>query len=477
MRNADKAQWTTVDILEATDGDLMCGDAQRVFSGISIDSRTISREDLFVAIKGDVHDGHSFVGSVVASGIRGLVLDRGKTQSLPKEKFKSKGVVCVTVENTIKALGDLAAFRRKRSNVTVVAITGSNGKTTTRKMTALVIARRFSTLATSGNFNNEIGLPLTLLKLDNTHERAVLELGTNRPGEIRRLAEICLPAIGVITNIGPAHLEGLGSIEGVLREKAELLEKMSPDGTAVLNADDARLLKLARETSLPVLLYGLSEIAEIRARDVKEKGPGISFTLMLPSGHIGIDLNAPARFMVSNALAAAAVGHLLGLSAREIKDGLENFKIDRGRMNIFKTVNGVNIIDDTYNANPGSMSAALTTLKSLKGAHRGVFVAGDMLELGKHAESMHREIGALAAKSNITRIYVTGAFADFVEAGARNGNMEGREIVRGTKEEILDDLTDWIQPGDWILIKGSRGMRMENIVEGLKARAEKVKTK
>ncbi|MBW2192272.1 MAG: UDP-N-acetylmuramoyl-tripeptide--D-alanyl-D-alanine ligase [Deltaproteobacteria bacterium] len=340
-------------------------------------------------------------------------------------------------------------------------------------MTASVVSRRFVTLATSGNLNNEIGLPLTLLRLDGTHERAVVELGMNRPGEIGRLAEICLPAIGVITNIGPAHLEGLGSVEGVLHAKTELLEQIKPDGTAVLNADDKRLLKLAGEISKSVLLYGMSEDAEIRARDIKEKGAGLSFTLVLPSEQIPIDLKTPARFMVSNALAAASVGHLMGLSAGEIKAGLETFETARGRMNIFKTVTGINIVDDTYNANPGSMTAAISTLASLKGNKRGVFVAGDMLELGQHAESMHRKLGALAARSDINRLYVTGKFAESVETGARNENMDTRNIFTGTKEEILDNLTGWVQPGDWILVKGSRGMRMETLVEGLKAWTEK----
>lgn len=472
MNSSDK-HWDTTEILEATGGDLLCGDVRQFFSDISIDSREISSKGLFVAIKGDVHDGHDFVGDVIGNGVLGLVVEKEKIHALPIETFKNKGVVCVVVENTTRALGDLAAHRRKRLNVTVVAITGSNGKTSTRKMTASVVARRFVTLATRGNFNNEIGLPLTLFRLDGTHERAVLELGMNRPGEIRRLAEICLPAIGVITNIGPAHLEGLGSVEGVLHAKAELLEHIKPDGTAVLNADDKRLLKLVGEVSKTVLLYGTSKDAEIRARNITEKGTGLHFTLALPSEQIAVDLKTPARFMVSNALAAASVGYLMDLSAEEIKAGLETFETARGRMNVFKTPNGINIIDDTYNANLSSMKAAISTLTSLKGSERGVFIAGDMLELGQHAESMHRKLGALAARSNIKRLYVTGEFAQSVETGARNENMDIRHIFKGTKDDILDDLTKWVRPGDWILVKGSRGMRMETIVEGLKAWAEK----
>ena len=364
-------------------------------------------------------------------------------------------------------MGDLAAFNRKRINISVVAITGSNGKTSTRKMTAGVVSRRFCTLATSGNFNNEIGLPLTMLNLSRDHKWAVLELGMNRPGEIKRLAEICSPDVGVITNIGPAHLEGLGSLDAVMQAKGELLGEIKPTGTAVLNADDPRLMQLADYTTRNVLLFGLSKNAEIKALEVGRKGLGLSFTLVLPEESILVDLKTPASFMVSNALAAAAAGYCLGLTAREIKEGLEDFEPVKGRMNILKTRKGIHIIDDTYNANPGSMAAALKTLKSLKGNSRGILVAGDMLELGEHAESMHRKIGSISARADIARLYVTGQFAETVAAGARDEDMASGDIFTGTKEEILDGVTGWLGPGDWVLVKGSRGMAMETIVKGL----------
>jgi len=460
--------WMATDILEATGGLLLCGNIKCAFSGISIDSRKISTDDLFVAIKGDVHDGHSFVGDVIEKGIRGIIINRDNAALFPKQTWQSKGILCVSVDDTIKALGDLAVLIRKRSNVLVVAITGSNGKTTTRKMTAAVVSQRFRTLATSGNLNNEIGLPLTLFKLDSSHERAVLELGMNHPGEIGRLGEICTPDIGVITNIGPAHLEGLGSMEGVMHAKGELLDKIRPDGTAVLNADDPMVLQLANKTSKEVLLYGLSKDAAVRALSVKEQNLGLSVHLRLPKENIVVDLRTPARFMVSNALAAAAVGHLMSLSAQEIKAGLEKFEPVRGRLNLFKTGNGINIIDDTYNANPGSMSAAISTLKSLKGNSRGILIVGDMLELGNHSEYLHKKIGSLAAGSDIKRLYITGKFSESVAEGAREEHMDTRKIFIGTREEILHDLTGYIQPDDWVLIKGSRAMGMERIVEGLK---------
>ncbi len=464
--------WTTPEILEATGGELLSGDIKQSFSGISIDSRRITADDLFVAIKGDNQDGHSFTGDVIRQGVCGLIIHKNKADQPPGIECQKKGVVCIKVNDTILALGDLAAFNRKRSNVSVVAITGSNGKTSTRKMTAGVVARCFDTLSTIGNLNNEIGLPLTLLNLNHNHKWAVVELGMNRPGEIRRLAEICSPDVGVITNIGPAHLEGLGSLDAVMHAKGELLEKIKPTGTAILNADDPRLMQLAENTSRDVLLFGLSENAVVRARAKMEKGLGLSFTLVLPAETISVDLKTPAEFMVSNALAAAAVGYRLGLTAKEIKVGLEDFEPVQGRMNILKTRKGINIIDDTYNANPGSMTEAIKTLNSLKGNNRGALVAGDMLELGDHAESLHRKIGSISARSNISRLYVTGQFAESVAAGARDEDMNSRDIFVGAKDEILEGIKGWLGPGDWILVKGSRGMRMEEIVEKLKAWAD-----
>lgn len=459
--------WTTAEILEATGGDLLLDDLKHSFSGISIDSRNISVDELFVAIKGDTHDGHSFIGDVIERGVSGLLIDRANTHTLPGKESIENGIVCITVNDTIRALGDLAAFNRKHSNASVVAITGSNGKTSTRKMTAGVVSKRFSTLSTSGNLNNLIGLPLTLLNLNLNHRWAVLELGMNSPGEIKRLAEICSPDIGVITNIGPAHLEGLGSLDAIMQAKGELLEEIKPDGTAALNADDPRLLQLADYTSRNVLFFGRSKNARIRARSMKGTGAGLSFTLVLPEESITVDLKTPAAFMISNALAAAAVGYLLGLTAGEIKDGLEDFKPVKGRMNILKTVKGINIIDDTYNANPDSMKAAINTLRSLKENHMGILIAGDMLELGDHAESMHRNIGRIAAVSDIAKLYVTGQFSQTVASGAMDEDMNPRDIFTGTKEEILEGIKDRLGPGDWVLVKGSRGMTMETIVQGL----------
>ncbi len=446
----------------------MCGDKARGFEKVSIDSRNISPGDLFVAIVGEVHDGHRFANDVVEKGVGGLVVAKEKIGELPISEWQARHIACVAVADTQRALGDLAAFHRSRTDVAVVAITGSNGKTTTRQMTAEVVARKFSTLSTIGNYNNQIGVPLTLLRLAPEHTWAVVELGTNSPGEIARLAQICAPDVGVITNIGPAHLEGLGSLDGVMREKGQLIEHLKTGGRAVLNADDRRVSKIADRTEKEVLLFGLTKKAAIRATAVQEKVGGISFSLDLPRESLTVDLKVPGQFMVINALAAAAVGHLLELSAAEIKSGLEKFKPAWGRMNIFQTANGIHIIDDTYNANPDSMQAAITTLNALRANNRSVFVAGDMLELGTRTESLHKQVGAWAAGANIDKLMITGEFATAVASGAADAKMNRDDIFIGSRDEILDALKDSLRPGDWVLIKGSRGARMDTIVKGLK---------
>jgi UDP-N-acetylmuramoyl-tripeptide--D-alanyl-D-alanine ligase len=472
MKTETPIPWTTQEIIEATRGELLCGDQDRQFSGVSIDSRKIFPSDIFFAITGDTHDGHGFASTVVDQGVRGLVISRNKAGQMPIAAWKANNVVCIAVADTTKALGDLAAFNRRRAKASVVAITGSNGKTTTRKLTVEVLTRQFNTLATAGNFNNEIGLPLTLLGLSPDHQWAVVELGTNNPGEIARLTEICSPDIGVLTNIGPAHLEGLGSLDGVMREKGDLIKGLGRDGKAVLNADDPRVLQLARETKNEVLLYGRSPDAAIRAQEVKEGKETISFLLIFGQESIAVRLNSPGRFMISNALAAAAVGYLLGISAATVKKGIETFTPEAGRMNIFHLPNGVHMIDDCYNANPDSMKAALAALSRMTAAGRRIFVAGDMLELGAQAPQFHNEIGALAARTEIDRLYATGEYAAAVVGGAREESMQPAHTITGSREEIIADLKDWLQPGDWVLVKGSRGMAMEKVVDGLKKWAE-----
>lgn len=459
--------WATTDIIKATRGTLVCGEGNPSFSGISIDSRNIEGNELFVAIAGKAHDGHRFVKDVLHQGVKGFLIEENKREMLPLAEMMEGHVACVAVENTTQALGDMATVCRRASNAKVVCITGSNGKTTTREMTTAVVMERFQTLTSQKNYNNEIGLPLSLLRLDLDHQLAVLELGMNHPGEIAYLTRICGPDMGVITNIGPVHLEGVGSIEGVMRTKGELLDNMKSNGIAVLNGDDQWLRQLASQTDRKVVYFGQSREALIRAEKIEETEMGISFSLILPAETQTVHLDIPGLFMVSNALAAATVGHLLGLPGEAIRTGLERFRPVDGRMHVKEMAGGITVINDTYNANPASVKAAIETFITLKGDKRGVLILGDMLELGPGAESMHKEIGSISAQSGSARLYVTGDFSNAVATGAIENGLATNKIFTGTKDEICNDLLNWLEPDDWVLVKGSRGMAMETIVQWL----------
>jgi UDP-N-acetylmuramoyl-tripeptide--D-alanyl-D-alanine ligase len=461
--------WSVPDIMDATGGVLCAGSKTSRFDGFSIDSRAIRQEQCFICLTGDVHDGHTFIPDIISQGVTGIILHREKADQALLKTLAEAGIACVAVQDTLTALGDLASFHRSRSNLSVVALTGSNGKTTTRTMITDVVNRRFKTLSPFGNFNNLVGVPLTLLRIHRSHEWAILELGMNCPGEIRRLGQICSPDIGLITNIGPAHLEGLGSLEGVMHAKGEILETLSPKGRLILNADDPMVMRLTKRAPCKPILFGLSKNADIRATALENSAAAVSFRLHVPGGDMHVTLPVPGEFNVSNALAAAAVGYCLEIPLNEIKTALGSFIPVKGRMNILQTVHGPHLIDDTYNANPNSVKAALRTLAGLRKNQRGIAALGDMLELGRASTDLHTEIGRFAAASGLARLYLTGNFADAVEKGALDGGMAAADIFCGSKADILAALKKVIQPDDWVLIKGSRGMRMETLVQALQA--------
>jgi UDP-N-acetylmuramoyl-tripeptide--D-alanyl-D-alanine ligase len=459
--------WTPDHIIEATAGRLLYGPPDAHFNGVAIDSRTIEAGQLFVAIRGEKHDGHAFIDQVAAKGVRGVIVGADTEKTLPHPRWRDQGVLCVAVADTSAALGRLAAFQRDRVQIPVVAITGSNGKTTTRQMTTLVLARRFHTLSTEGNFNNEIGLPLTLFRLSPAHQAAVLELGMNHPGEMTRLGAICRPTIAVITTVGPAHLEFLGSLEGVARAKGELMAQVLPGGIVVLNADDPYVAALARQTDRRCLFFGTGPGAQVQARNIGETDHAVAFDLVLPDETVRIALKTPGRFMVTNALAAATAGHLVGLRADDIKAGLEAFAPGKGRLHVVTSARGVRVIDDTYNANPASMAAAIDTLTALRKAQPGIIILGDMLELGEQAERLHRELGQKAGGAHAQRLYAYGPHGSVVRQGALAAGMVAEQILVGTKEEIVADLLPRLTADHWVLVKGSRGMAMETVVAAI----------
>ncbi|BBO71890.1 UDP-N-acetylmuramoyl-tripeptide--D-alanyl-D-alanine ligase [Desulfosarcina alkanivorans] len=460
-------RWTLDQILAATGGSLVSGTVDADFAGIGIDSRTVAPDDLFVAIRGESHDGHRFVAEVLDRGIRGIVVAGGQTSQLPMDRITGGPVACVAVADTVTALGAMARYNRNRGDLKVLAITGSNGKTSTRMLVDRVLAGTLETLSTRGNLNNHIGLPLTLFRLAPAHRAAVLELGMNHAGEITDLGRICEPDVGVITNVGPAHLEGLGSIDNVARAKGELLHTLRPGGLAILNRDDPRVAALAGIVDREVIYFGSDRQADVRGDDIRLTEAGMRFTLSTPAGSTRVALSTPARVMVSNALAAAAAGQAMGVPLERIKAGLEAFSPQAGRMGIRLAGRDIRLLDDTYNANPGSMAAAIETLARMRGTRRTLAVLGDMLELGDQSAVLHREIGRKVADARIDRLYAAGRFATDVADGAGERQMGADRLFTGNRDAIIDRLKTELRPGDLVLVKGSRGMAMETVVDAI----------
>ncbi|HLC42382.1 MAG TPA: UDP-N-acetylmuramoyl-tripeptide--D-alanyl-D-alanine ligase, partial [Methylomirabilota bacterium] len=364
-----------------------------------------------------------------------------------------------------QALGRLAAYYRQQVSIPVVAITGSNGKTTTKEMTAQVLAMRWRVLKSEGSFNNQWGVPLTLLRLSSEHEALVVELGTSGFGEISYLASLVRPTHAVVTSIGPAHLEAFGSLAGVQKAKGELVEALGADGTAVLNADDPLVLALREKVKGQAFTFGRSPEAHVRAFDItRAPGAGLRFTIDLAGERHPVHLAFEGAHNVYNALAAALVGSLLGLEGREIVQGLEAARPQKGRL-VWRSAGSIRILDDSYNANPASVRAALETLMA-GNSGRALVALGNMEELGAAAQESHREIGRYAGQLGVTALVTVGSLAALA-AEAAEGN--GCRLVRAvqTVEEAVHCLTDWLQPGDRLLVKGSRIMQMDRIVETL----------
>ena len=465
---AAKMVWTGPDVLAATEGELVCGSGDFCFSGVSIDSRAVKPSHLFVAIKGQHHDGHDYLAEALGKGVAGFVVAKSCPSPLI-ERIKSTGVFCLAVNDTVRALGALARYRRRQSGLIVVAITGTNGKTSTKEMTARVLEKRYRVLATAGNYNNEIGLPLTLLRLDDSHQVGVLEMGMNAPGEIARLTGICEPDIGVVLNVGEGHLAGLGNIDNVARAKGELIDMMGGNGAAVLNADDPRVLAMADKAAGRVVTFGQGSRGDVRATRIRAEDGGFVFDMLLPGQNVpaSVRLKSCGRHLVSDALAAAAVGMLLNVPATSIVEGLGRFVPVSGRMTVIKTKAGFYVVDDTYNANPDSMRAAIETLKALRGRRPAFLILGDMYELGAQAAFMHKAVGKCTAESGVDMLLAVGEFAEIMAEGAVGAGMAKEKIVCGTKDRVVATLTAAVRTGDWVLVKGSRAMTMETVVAAI----------
>ncbi|MBU0990217.1 MAG: UDP-N-acetylmuramoyl-tripeptide--D-alanyl-D-alanine ligase [Proteobacteria bacterium] len=459
---------TAKEILGPVKGSLISGDPETVLAGINTDSRIIRDGDLFWALRGERYDGHDFALKAIEKGSAGIVAQRSWVQSgWPVKDLDS---VVISVDDTLKALGDLAAWWRRQHNLKVVAITGSSGKTTTKEMVAAILELGHRTLKNQGNFNNLVGLPLTLLKLEEGYERAVLEMGMNRPGEIYRLTEIAHPDVGVILNVGMAHLEGLSDLDGVAKAKTELMEKIPSRGLIILNGDDGTLMKRASVFSKQKMTFGLGEGNDVRAVNIRDNGPeGITFDLQYRDNSWPVRVRVPGLHNLGNALAAAAVGLSLSEPPENIVKGLDMFSGIKGRFRMVSLSKGITLVDDTYNANPSSLGAALASVSSLVNEGGKIIVGlGEMLELGDATIHAHREAGRKVAEIGAYFFFAMGEHAGDMIEGARIAGMpENRLKIVETHDQMVKGIIDTLTAGSLVFLKGSRKMELEKVTEGL----------
>lgn len=435
-------------ILEAVDGQLLKGDINNTVNAVCTDTRTIKKGSLFVPLKGENFDGHKFIEVAVQNGAV-CVLTSIETQC---------GDNVILVEDTRLALGKLASYYRALFNIKLVAITGSTGKTTTKDMMASVLSKKYNVLKTEGNFNNDIGVPLTLFRLEKEHEVAVIEMGMNHFDEIRYLSNIAKPDVCVITNVGVSHIENLGSREGILKAKCEIFEGMSKDGLKVLNGDDDMLCSVKADN---IVYFGIDNKANIYATNIEEKGlEGIACDIHSAEVKFSVNIHIPGRHMINNAMAATAVALNWGMSTDAIKAGIESFVPTKMRMDIIKTKK-YSIINDVYNANPNSTKAGIDVLSSVSG--KKCCILGDMLELGEFAPELHRGVGEYAHKKGIDTIICIGPLSKHMYEGAGEG-----AYYFETQEEFFADMDNILIEGMTILVKASRGMKFEKTIDKLR---------
>ncbi len=425
---------------------------------VVIDSRKMEKGGVFVATKGEKVDGHSFIPSVAQMGALGVVCEQPP---------RNVNIPYILVENSFTALKAIAEFYRKQFSIPVIGITGSVGKTSTKEFIAAVLSRKYHVLKTQGNFNNEVGLPLTVLSIREEHEAAVLEMGISNFGEMHRLSQIAKPDVCVLTNIGQCHLENLGSREGILKAKSEIFDYMNPDGYVLVNGDDDQLIKISQKGAHAPLRFGLGVHNDVFASGVSNQGLFGTQAVIHASRHVfPVQIPIPGEHMVWNALAAAGVGFLMGLTVDEIKQGIADVKAVGGRSNVMELADGV-LIDDCYNANPVSMKAALDLLATALG--RKVAILGDMFELGIDEEKLHGEVGTYASDKGIDVLICVGSLAHCIyeQAIAREKERSGAMAIYyfPTRDEMLSNFSGILKRQDTILVKASHGMHFEKVVE------------
>lgn len=448
------AVFTIKELCEATGGACWQQGKAEQCGGISTDTRTVERGQAFIALSGETFDGHAFLAQAAAQGAAVLIVEKQQT-TYPADCW------VIGVTDTLKALQALARYHRRRFAIPVIAITGSNGKTTTKDMTAAVLGSRWRVLKTQGNFNNEIGLPLTLLKLEKEHDAAVVEMGMRGLGQIRELAEIAEPTLGIVTNVGETHMELLGSLERIAEAKGELVAALPAGSTAILNADNTYVQAMAAKTQAQPCFYGITR-GDVRGMNIAMRDTEVQFTCQLADQTFTVTIPTVGMHNVSNALAAIAAGHTLGLTPAEIQQGLTQFQGSGMRLHVEK-IAAYSFINDAYNASPMSMTAAVETLCDIAPG-RTIAVLGDMLELGDIAETAHRRIGSLLAEKQVNAVFTVGTLAAYIVDNARQAGMATAHACP-SHQVAYQLLQQYLEPGDTILVKGSRGMKMETIIE------------
>jgi UDP-N-acetylmuramoyl-tripeptide--D-alanyl-D-alanine ligase len=427
---------------------------------VEIDSRTISEGALFIPLIGEHFDGHAYINAALEQGAAGCLTARERESYLP-------GKFYIKVDSTQNALRDLARYYKRKFHIPFVGITGSVGKTTTKDMVAAVLSQKYNVLKTEGNYNNEVGLPLTLLRLDRTHQIGVLEMGMNHFGEISYLTHIVEPEVAIITNIGDAHIENLGSRENILKAKCEIFETMPEDTLTILNGDDELLTSLRNKLAMKTVFCGKAEGCDYRADRLQSDGNSHIFC-QAKTPHMCCKMEIPSlgEHMIYPALMATAVGEHFGLSQQEILDGIMQFAPTKMRMNILRRADGITILDDTYNANPQSMRAAVGVLADMKGNYK-VAILGDMFELGSLSAALHTGVGEYAGKAGIQCLLAVGDWAEHIYQAAKENGVPETYYCK-TKEEAMPVLRQVVHPNATILCKASRGMGFEDLVDELK---------
>ena len=447
---------TLFQIAQLAGASLSSGDGTVVINKVSSDSRMIKPGELFVALRGENFEGHDFVEASAKAGATGALVELNWTGNVPTN------FALLRATNTLQAYQTLAANYRRSLALKVLAITGSNGKTSTKDFAASVLARRFRVTKTEGNFNNHVGLPRTILEATSDDEVAVWEIGMNHPGEIAGLSKIAAPDAAIITNIGVAHIEFMGSREAIATEKGALAEAVGPQGTVVLNADDPFSEGIAARTRAKVVFAGTTGGA-VQAIEIRQSTEGSEFTIVEGAHRSRAQLPVAGSHMVQNALLAVAAGRAFGLSIEDCAAGLAAAPLTKARLQI-KEIGGVQFLDDSYNANPDSMKAALRTLVELDTEGKRIAVLGEMRELGAESERGHREVGETAATLGVDQLITIGDVAELIAEGARAGGLNKVSSARSTSEaaKLLGEIAE---PGDLVLIKGSRASRTEEVIE------------